>query len=228
MRKFIATLSLLAILFSLTACGFAGEDSLFDMEGKNDEDVDAEFAYTEDYIDEHLKGDYSITYKMTYNEKGVESTSYQVKMMHNSEGYFIYMGEDSGMLYIKNGENYDLYIGDSTNGYEYLEGVSYTEEEVKSYAQAFLGYMSAYSQFEDGLNKKGTETIAGRSCEKYSYEFTWLGSKLNYDYYIDKETGVCMKYYVEGSYQGEGGNYQYECTEFKTSGIVLPSYAKRK
>lgn len=236
MKKILISLLILTMLFSLAACG-KDDDTVTDgdntvasqADGAQNEDVgddtsDAAFEYTGNYLDDHLNGDYSITYKMMSGETGGETTEFELKMIHTSEGYYTMMSEGAETLYIKNGDNYDLYEGDSENGFTYIEGMSMTEDDVKSYTQAFLGYMSAYEEIEDSLKKSGSVTIAGRDCDKYYYEDSALGSKIKTEYCIDKETGICMKYFVEGSSFGEGGSYQFECTELLTSGVSLPSY----
>lgn len=161
---------------------------------------------------------------MTSSETGENDTSYSVKMMRTSEGYYAMLGEGTEMLYIKNGDKYDMYIGDSENGFEPYAGVTLSEDEVTAQTQAFLGYMSAYSGFGDLLKNSGNVTIAGRNCIKYRYDYTILGASAKAEYCIDKETGVCMKYFVEGNSGGESGSYHFECTEFKTSGVVLPKH----
>lgn len=235
MKKIIICICTLALLLSLAACGTgektpsenAGNDntSQTDPSKTDDKSEDSAFDYTGNYIDVHLKGDYSITYKMMSSEAGEDDTSYSVKMMRTSEGYYAMLGEDTEMLYIKNGDKYDMYMGDSENGFEPYAGVTLSEDEVKAQTQAFLGYMSAYSQFGDSLKNSGNVTIAGRSCIKYSYDYTALGASAKAEYCIDEETGVCMKYFVEGKSGGESGSYQFECTEFKTSGVALPKHS---
>lgn len=245
MKKLLSLMLAAMMLASLSACGnkekkqpesssnkdtsqtvqknadAVGEEEIIDDDANID---DAAFDYTEDYIDDHLKGDYSITYKMTSSDTGEDDSDLLIKIMRSDEGYFAMMGEETQMLFIKNGEKFDMYTGDIENGFEKVPGVSYDENQVKAQTQTFLGYMSAYSEWSDLLEKNGSITIAGRNCERYSYEFNMFGTKAKSEYCIDKETGVCMKYFVEGRSGGEGGSYQFECTEFITSGVALPAY----
>lgn len=209
MKKF--TLCILAIIMvvSLSACGTDSAEkdtSQADKQTPSGSTEGASFDYTGDFIDDHLNGDYSITYKMLSSETGAENSSYEVKMMRTSEGYYAMLGKDTEMMYIKNKDKYDMYIGDSENGFEKMPEISLSEHEVKAQTQAFLGYMSAYSQFEESLKSTGSVTIAGRSCKKYSYDYNILGNKAKAEYCIDKETGVCMKYFIEGSAGGESGS----------------------
>ena len=182
------------------------------------------FDYSGDFIAKHLTGDYSITYKMTYYETGTEVQSYDVTLSKSGDGYYTKMGEGMEMLFIKNGEKYDMYMGDEEGVFTLIPEVQYTEEEVVTQSAALFGYMSVYEGLGDALNKVGTEKIAGRDCEKYSYEASTQGYSAKMDYYIDKENGICMKYFIEASAEGEKGGFDYECVEFKTSGVTLPEY----
>lgn len=222
MKKLIVCMCTLGLLLSLVACGTGGKTPTDNPDNGKEEETT--FDYTGNYIDDHLRGDYSITYQMLSSDSEEGDASYSIKMMRTSEGYYVMLGEDTEMLYIKNGDKYVMYIGDSENGFEPYADVTLTEDEVKAQTQAFLGYMSAYTQFEDSLKNNGSVSIAGRNCIKYSYDYNALGVSAKAEYCIDKETGVCMKYYLEGKSGGEGGSYQFECTEFKTSGVALPKY----
>ena len=182
----------------------------------------ADFNYDSAYIDEHLKGDYSITYKISSSGTGETTAIYDIKMMHTDEGYYISLDEGTEMLYIKNGDKYTLYMGNTKDGFIAYGEPTLTEEEVKSQSQMFLSYMTIYGDFKDQLIIDGSEVVAGRDCDRYDYDY--LGSKLKYEYYIDKETGVCMKFYIEGSGTEGFGQFTFECTEFITSGVTLPKY----
>lgn len=229
MKKIIICMCTLALLLSLVACGkkekTQSENTDKGSTSQNeDENGDSTFNYNENYINDHLKGDYSITYKIISSETGEDDTNYIVKMMRTSQGYYIMMGEDTEMLYIKNGDQYDMYLGNNESGFEQYTDIKFSENEVKAQTQSFLGYMLAYSQYSDSLKNSGNATIAGRSCDKYSYNYIVLGASAKAEYYIDKETGVCMKYFVESKSGGESGSFQFECIEFKISGVVLPKY----
>jgi hypothetical protein len=233
MKKKLALLLAIIVTACLVACNKPASKTPSDdkdseptsQSGENSPtNGDAAFDYSTDYIDDHLKGDYSIAYKITSKENNGESFEYTVKMMRTSEGYYVSMDKDTELLFIKNGDKYTMYVGDSENGLQPYGDATLTEEDIKSQAQVFLGYMSNYNEFKDELKRDGSETIAGKSCEKYVYNYSAQGSQLKFEYFIDKETGVCMKFFIEGSNQEGSGQYTFECTEFKTSGVTLPQH----
>lgn len=168
----------------------------------------------------NFTGDYSITYKMTASEGGTSLQTY----MHNSQGYYTSFGDaGSGStmrtLYLKNGDTYDAYLdwGDGSGFNSY--GTSMPEEEIEQ-GFIFLSTKSMVGDLYGGILKKdGSETVAGKSCDKFSATITAEGVTGKVSYSFDKQTGVLMKWTTESP----GGSMVYECTEFKTSGVTLPS-----
>ena len=231
-KRLIVLLTTIFLTLSFASCGKSEDNiasdlnSLFPIPQINETATPEVpgFNYGSSYIDEHLKGDYSITYKITSSGTGETTSAYDIKMMHTDAGYYISMGEGRELLYIKAGDKYTMYMGDSKNGFVAYGEPTYSEDDVKSQTQLFLGYMTMYVDFKEQLKMSGTETIAGKSCDKYLFDYDFLGSKLKYEYYIDKETGVCMKFYIEGSGAESAGQFTFECTEFKTDGVTLPAY----
>lgn len=201
-------------------------DSANDNQNENpdNENTDTD-TYGEKYISDHLKGDYSITYKITVKDNSNDEEGLTVTSMKTKYGYYfnIYGAE---MLYIKSGDKYDQYMGDGAGGFSKMTDEQITEEEVKSAAESVTSYMVNYEEFKDEMKKIGSETVAGRSCDKFSFEESSFGLVAKFEYCIDKETGVCLKYTIESKVSGETGAYGYnfECTEFKTSGVTLPKH----
>ena len=172
MKKVLLLITILVLTLISAACTSNKKASSADIQNpieekqqteepnQEDKNNSTEFSYGGNYIDDNLKGDYSISYKITSSETNQEDSGFEVKMMRTNAGYYVSMDENTEMLYIKNGDKYDMYLGDSENGFEPYAGVSLTEEEVKAQAQMFLSYMSAYAEFKDSLIRKGSQTIA--------------------------------------------------------------------
>ena len=216
MKKFFAfALILMLSLSLLTACGGSGRNN-GGPSGNGDNNGEA-FGYGNgrDYIASHL-GDYSVTYQYSVGGAGVALV---VTGIRTSEGYYYSI---SGMetLYIKNGNNYDKYFNYGT-GYIQDDG-SFTQAQVESDMSLITEFMTQYVGDISGMKKEGTATVAGRSCDKYSFSGAGVGAAMRYFYYIDKETGVCLKWDYDASVGGENFSVTFECTEFKTSGISLP------
>ena len=209
-RKILAVALTLAVTLSLVACGGGGGG------GDNDK---FEYGNGADYIANNLKGDYSITYRVSTSGEDY----FDVTAARTSAGYhYNYAGIE--VLYIKNGNKYDKYFGSSSDGFtkvDWLEPL--TEEQVKS-ELSFLNWMSYYGNYSSDLKKDGSETVAGRSCNRYKYSLSYFGASLQYIVCIDKATGICMKWTYNVASGGEQSSLKFECTEFKTSGVKLPAY----
>ncbi len=234
MKKILILVMVIMMMLVLTACGSDTQEAATDntdqtaVENNRDattpENTDGTFDYSDTYLADHLQGDYSITYRFTYYTEGEDTLVQTITCARAGDGYYIKMGEESTILYIKNGEKYDMYVGDPNGNLTKIEGMVATEEEVQAATLPFLGYMGAYAEYDDALHKSGDATVAGRSCEQYTYEGAYLDTSARYDYYIDKETGACLKFFMAVSDNNIKGSYEFECTEFKTSGVSLPNY----
>ena len=186
-------------------------------------DTDGDFVYGNgtDYIASHLTGDFSITYAIS---SGTGDNPGALTCIRTGEGYCL-SSPASDVLYVKNGETYDIYFK-TDKGYEKIDFLEpKTEKEVQSDLGLVYGFMSQYGSLT-GLKSDGEETVAGRDCERYkmSVSIAALGVAAGATYSIDKETGVCLrlKYDVAGG--GSLSSATFECTEFKTSGVALPAY----
>jgi|GEM_PF-3101697 len=168
-------------------------------------------------INNNYKGDYSITYKSTM--PGVEGEQRQV-FMRTSQGYYF---EVPGMksLFIKDGDEYLSYNDMRGNGLE-VYGDPITQEQAEDIFTAVYGFKvlpAAEELYGAKLKKDGTETVAGRKCDKYSTTITGEEGTGKVSYCIDQQTGLILKSAIEGA----GNKIVQECIEFKTSGITLPS-----
>ena len=183
---------------------------------------DFKYGNGKDYIAENLKGDYSITYKATGSST---DDVYEVIYARTSEGYYInFPGMDMGpMLYIKNGDKYDLYLknknGDVFEKVDFIDPID--EDQVQE--PVLGGFMTSYGSLS-GFERNGSETVAGRDCDKFELSAAGMGAAIRQIYCIDKETGVCMKFSIDLAADGQVGGVTFECTEFKTSGVSLPAY----
>ena len=219
MKKFLILCLALIMLLAFAACGGGG--------GKDDDKF--EYGNGADFIAKNLKGDYSITYRYSYSSDS--SNALVMTYTKTSNGiYYSYNGIEG--LYVKNGSKYDIYQKDEEDGVfrkvDFMDPITQAElENDPYYSLTFLfleGFMSQYGSFASGMKKTGSETVAGRNCDKYTYSFSGGGMAYKYTTLIDKTTGVCLKWQVEGSVYGQTSNVTFECTEFKTSGVTLPAH----
>jgi len=225
MKKLIALSAALLLLFSLASC-----KKLIDVNLGNG----AEFKYDSEYVKQNLTGDYSITYKTVSYENGQASAPTYTTATRTSQGYYYETtdedGYKQGILYILSGDKYLQCYGSPEEGFELPEETeytyAYTKEEVETLGGwGVFGFMTYYSDWATMMSADGTETIAGRKCDKFKAGFSILGTGIQNIYAVDQQTGVCMKYALAASAQGEYGAFEFECTEFKTGGCSLPAYS---
>ena len=95
---------------------------------------------------------------------------------------------------------------------------------MESYFLSVSIYMTMYQAYEATQMIKTTATIAGRSCDKYTTAAATLGAAYSFSMYIDKATGICLKWEAAGSSVEGSGSASFECLDFKTSyNITIPT-----
>jgi len=221
----VAVVVVIILCFVLLGSGKKDETNN-NSNGNNDDNSsinenNSDFAYGQDYIDQHLKGDYLIAYTVTTYSDG-DSDSTTIEIRKTDKGYY-YSADGSEILFIKNGDAFDMYSG--SDGSFMKIGVSYDKETVQSMMLG-VAYMTSYASFATSLAKIGSGTIAGRACDKYEMDYSHplYDYKFKYTYFIDKATGVGLKFSVDAASGGQKSGYEYEATKFQTSGVTLPNY----
>ena len=231
MRKFISILAIIALLgvmlFMLTGCGTKEDTNTPNNGGtttnSGNNTAGESFEYGQNYIDNHLKGDYWIAYNLTTYENG-ESDSSTIEIKKTDAGYYFSQNGSEG-LFIKNGDKYDMYNG-SDGEYTKSEYMQYDKDYVELMMNAYTMYMTSYVGYANALSKSGTDTIAGRDCDVYKmdYNHPMYNYQYKYTYYIDKDTGVGLKFSMDLSGSGQKMGVEFEATKFQTSGVSLPNY----
>ena len=85
------------------------------------------------------------------------------------------------------------------------------------------GFMTMYQAYEGMDAVKTSDTVAGRSCDKYTISYASLGVAVTYSFSIDKATGACLKWDISGASVDASGSVSFVCKEFKTNyKITLP------
>ena len=179
----------------------------------------SEFSIGKDEIKSNFKGDFSITFRLhtSASEEYAEMT-----FVRTSDGYYL-ATPDFQYLYIRNGDTYDLYFP-SDDGFFKVDFIEpQTEEKIESNLGVFYDLITTHSSIK-GLKIDGSETVAGRSCDRYTESAVGFGMALGSTYCVDKETGACLKFQYDMAVQGGMGRATFECTEFITSGVKLPEH----
>lgn len=234
MKRFIFALLCVLMVVAFTGCAsikgikdaINSVKSLVDESDDNSDTGDTQFEYGEDYITSHLGDEYSIKYSLTSYDNGQASNTYTVALSKNEKGYYVDLGGGAEYMYIKEGDVYVMCVRDEESSiFKKVSLFTMSEEEVKTSVEATLGYMAYYSYYTDNLEKDGTATVCGRTCVKYKLKSYGWGASSSLVYYIDKETGVCMKYEAAIAAGGEYGSFTFECIEFSLSNVKLPAYS---
>jgi len=178
------------------------------------------FPYSKDYVAAHLDPNHSITYQRT---NGSPTDPLVMTYIHTADGgYYASDGKGNEHLFIKDSASgkYNAYEGTAATGFK-KTGQTVDQAAVDDGVRAVSQILTKYVNVQVGGGRsqvlQGTEVILGRDCEKW---FEELDESSTLTYWIDKETGVCLKWV-----SSLDGAAQYVATEFKTgSGVTLPDH----
>ncbi len=240
MKKLFAVL--LATVMSLTTVIFASSCGLSDFQDminkdQNEEDdndgsgdsgdSENEMEIVQSKIKElGEKNGYEIT--MTITERGEQPHTLTSGVKGNVYwSYSSYNGRDKeGKATVKKDEH-------TATMYDYEDGqwsfnscmvVEDAESLCNVVGFTFNEYLFMDGPCHDSDYKSGTETVAGRSCDKYHYFASYFGASKTYDASYDKETGCVMKWNYIYTVGGDTVSTTMEVTSFKTgSQVVAPS-----
>jgi len=221
MKKKFGLAAVLATVLAATllfvSCGIA--DPKFE---------DMSSAESEKFIKENMPAEYSITYTYGgYTSDGKETASGQYihKYIRTAEGYYSQWQETAdgpfyAAMYKKNAATgkYDWYSGDQ-NGLV-KQPNDFSEDNLDDDYMADFGHW--YGNI-GSLKKKGSQKIAGRTCIRFEESVNLIIIKYKNTVLIDKETGICMKYFIGGSGLGSSVGINFECTDFTTKNVALPA-----
>lgn len=217
---------LIGVSTSLASCDFL--KGLLDGSGL----TLADYGYDEDYIEEHLTGDFSITYRLTSYTTGETPQVEFQKIVRTSTGYYFASSEGENgsvllfdSLYVKEGEvYYEYFYNTDEEIFTKDEESIFSGETLEMMMNSFLNQMSIHNEAIN-VEEAGTERIAGRNCDCFTFGFS-IGGLAGLTYYcaIDIETGVCLKYTIEATAGGEKDGIDFICTEFLDTNVTLPAY----
>ena len=234
----------LALAFTLVACGKGGDD---DDESADNEETGATFDYDASTVNAQLiafqnANGYIIRY---------ESTGTQTDMGAYTN---VSIGAKGNLYYIAD-ENYEVYydLSDENNFVQYSrendgewtkETTPYNEYFSKATMKATVdssfashsGWLTYYENFTSSFGSdttKTTATVAGRSCDKFSFSaaaLTGVGlsmARASYSCYVDKSTSICLKWEYSATVDGKTESWGLECKEFNTNpDFTLPTVSE--
>lgn len=231
MKKHSGLLLIAASTLMLGSCSMLSniiEGALGGNEETGEESLPYSTTETQNKLDKIAEKDgLEIKAKWYSNDAGtVEETGETVFGSKNGIHWLLDSEDNEGTAYYLNKEGDHAYIYSyNDEQWEFNSSIAITSE-TKAEIQYYFSMSTwlCYGHDYDGIYKKsGTTTIAGRSCDVYSYSMNAIFEKFEYTVAIDKETGATMKYSIGASVYNESASAGFEVTQWKTSGVTAPN-----
>lgn len=169
---------------------------------------------------EELPDEYSLTYQIVKEDDTLE----EITLMRDEQGTIYYKTSEKEMVFIPDGEGYLKREKGEDGTFSKADDTVYTEDYMKDETSEIqecinksnLMYSSSAEQLDD-------EVFLGRKCNVYEIDMV-IGEYEQKDILtVDKETGICMAWGVNGSLDGydleESGSFT--CTEFSTKNVQI-------
>lgn len=211
-----ALLIVLVLSFSFVACNS-------DKDGTDGGTNGANFKTAEEIASAFSNGQLTIK----YNTSNGSNDYYTVTQTEQGCFYSSYRTPKDildGTLFLKSENGYKMY--DITDGERTFE-MAYESDSV---ADMFVGnifstYLTAYSSLDaNSFNNKGSTTVANRECTKYEYSYSGLGASVKYEYCIDNQTGICLKFVGSAGSGGDSATASFEVIELILGNASLKKY----
>ena len=139
--------------------------------------------------------------------------------------YAWYYDSDTRVVLMNNGNFLAIYTYDfETEGYG-DPAVINNEMAQDIYNNYIDGYTTLlYTGFMydgmPGFEERGETTYIGRDVYEYRYAFSGYGVRVEYQVYVDQETGITLYFNISGEAEGETGSASIVVTSFKTGDDV--------
>ena len=249
MKKRIAILTIvvaLVVVFAvvLSSCGIKNTIDNLVNGGSADNGVypSADYDYTqiESNLNAMKQDGVFVKIRVTGEDEQGQADSYDLAYGAKGEIYFFQYADDADDQFWLDLSNNDYFVEyecrESENGTLVWTkeithyNAQFTKESMKQIAEATVSGLWTYLGFYSSLTGEGTKTTAtflNRSCDKYIVKngVVVLGASVGWTYecYIDKATGVCLKYTASAEANTadghESASVSLEATEFNTAWV---------
>lgn len=169
-----------------------------------------------------LPSEYLITYEVFEDEQ-----LRTITRGRDADGRIYFSSGDEQMLFVPSSNGrYQLYEADAAGTFTLSGSNLYTAKYVETATAEFMEYAEqSTTRFNGVAAASGTQEVAGRVCDLYTFDVTVLNFTNQYTLAIDQETGACLLWQkvtgVSGYVTSENGSFQ--CTEFLTEQVELPA-----
>ena len=163
---------------------------------------------------------YTLTYEITSADGSITTATKTVD--GNGNVYVKWQGEEK--LYVLSDGSYTIYLKDgngifTASGEERLtkKAVEEATSDIKKYAE------ESKKQFMPTAKKDGTGEVVGRTCDVYKIGVGTENNSAFYYYYVDVQTGICLRLEVKHTALGQEVDHNTEtfiCTQFATENIT--------
>jgi len=182
--------------------------------------------------------------EMTVRDRGTVSHLEEYAITVCEEGVYLYIG-DTGNKYVfesigdgkyiqyQKGKRDRKYttpnIPDSlwdqiNKGNVPISSVASDWNMINGLSSVFTLHLNSYESVRASLRYAGKETVAGWECEKYTMEVRHFSGRTVNEYWIEPDTGVCLKLVQKFKSLFFKNERTVECTLFRTGDVSLPDY----
>lgn len=163
-------------------------------------------------------------YSITYEIESADGIIYTVQKTKDADGNIYFRSSEEELLFLGDGNNYILYQPDESGSFSADDqNATYNSSYVETATEKFMEFAEkSEKQFIPGMESTGEQTISGRECAVYMVETGAANFSVVYQFYVDKETGICLGWEEEKSisgYEMESDGEVFRCTEFLTENI---------
>jgi len=182
--------------------------------------------------------------EMTVTDKGKINNTQKYSMLECDEGVYIYVGDTKTHYIFERLEN-GKYIQYQKNrgsrkyvtptipdslwkqikaGNVSLDSVSTDENMINGVSTVFTGNFNSYESVSSTLKYEGKETISGYTCLKFVSDINHISGRTKTEYWIEPETGLCMKMFQHYKSLLYENKRTVEITVFETGSLTLPEH----
>ena len=109
-----------------------------------------------------------------------------------------------------------------------LDSIAVDESMINGICSVFTVNFSSYESMKTSLSANGTEEISGYTCNKYTMKTGHFGGHTENEYWIEPETGLCMKMIQRYKSFFFSNERTVLCDVFKTADLSLPEYKLKR
>ena len=242
----IALCLVLSLVFVMAACNDSTDSSGKEGGGNTDNGTaSGTFDYQASAVAGQLDamrrgGGYLIRYRATGTE--VSNDFEEVTLGAKGNIYYVGLSDEECFYDITNAEYAAFYSKEEGGAWQksvMYYGAYYTQEQAMSAMQAYFNahssWLTYYQAFTSSMSSvtKSTGTVAGRSCDKFTFTAAALTGKglgmasATYACYVDKATSICLKWEASATVEGKTESYGMECVEFNANPtFTLPAVSQ--